>query len=277
MAYSMSFNGIDMSGSTYGLTVRKASYPLSPEAVIPSISIPYHSGQFTSERWSQARQLSIPCVVVGTSASNLLTKLDAIALLLNEKTDKKLILDWQSDRYYLARLSSIEREHVGALAASLTLNFLVPDGHAYAASLTTQTEAPFTTAVAFDVPDSAALLAGTQYCEPIINVRPDPAVTVSATIIIAVSPCGFSIQTTADFVGGTNSWFRVHSGLKKWQTGTGSGAGTVLPTTWTDAMTYVSGTFPILTPGASNTITITVTGTTAADNRCVVQYRPRYL
>ena len=283
MALAFSYNGVDLGGTTYGLTLAKTENVLGPASKINMVDVAFRPGAYTFDRFAQVRSFSLNCAVEGTSSSNLMTKLDSIALILNEARPKQLIFDFQTDRYYMAQLGEggIERVHVGALAAKISIPFVCADPHAYSTTLTTQTEVPFTSGSAFDIPDGGGVVAGSAIIEPVIYVKPaDAGGTITAAITLAMSPQGKTATQTLDFVCGADKWFRLHSGLKRWQTATG-GSGATPPTSgWTDAMSGFSGEFPLLTPGVENLLTIT-TGTSGgagnARNVAVIVYRARYL
>ena len=111
----------------------------------------------------EAGSQSLPCIVVGSSLSDLHDKMDAIVLALAPHDGEKVLkLDQIDDRFWYARVSEMSPfEHIGPGACRFTLNFIASDPHAWANSATSQSETINANPFIFTVPGSGAVAGRT--------------------------------------------------------------------------------------------------------------------
>jgi hypothetical protein len=282
MANSFSFNNVDLGGSSYEFTLYPWSRPFMPGGVVPMSAVPYRNGAFAHDRWfgGTGKTFTLSGCVQTTTPTLVRTRLDNISRVLNEAEPKQLVLDYMSGRFLFAQVAGgMRSEKRGATAAHIEIDFVAADPHFYSTSLTTdaaQTNLDFDTPVAFNVASGAAL-GGSAIMEPTIYVRPQSGAGTISSISVTCSPGGQTlVKTSAGFAAGATNWFRLHCGLKRFQTST-NGSGTTPGTTWTDAMANVSGNFPVLVPGVVNTISVDCGVASHANNAAVVEYRIRYV
>ncbi len=120
--YSFSFGGVDF--EAYGLIVARGAKPFFPEVSRPAVSLGSGDGEAAGRSRFGGREISLDCVVCGSSHADLLSKMDLIAKALYKREDEALILDAAPERYWLARLvKAPEWSPVTASRADVTLTF----------------------------------------------------------------------------------------------------------------------------------------------------------
>lgn len=130
MANSLTFDGVDF--TAYGITVLKPFFPFFSSIDASAIRLSIGDGSVSPPSKYNSRIFSVPCIVLGTSHANLLTKLDSIALNLGHREEANLSFDLLPGRYWVAKpvgLPSVSS--LGSMVAELTLNFAAVDPHAY--------------------------------------------------------------------------------------------------------------------------------------------------
>ena len=134
MAGSFSFDGVNLSTKGLGLLA-----PLSKEILTPSrsatVEVLGKPGAYAFPQRFTLRRFNLDCYVQGDSHSDLLSKLQEIASLLNpQKGLKQLLFDTQTDRYYLAKVSKTMVGRIKALDADVAVDFVVPDPFPFSTS-----------------------------------------------------------------------------------------------------------------------------------------------
>lgn len=271
MSTSFHYDGTDMSGSTYGLLVERSPWDILAAPSVDVQEVAQWFGGVSHFGGYGPRALPVEAVCIGTSRSNLLTKLDAIKYKLDPVYGEKTIkFDAFSDRYWYGRLvAPIGMEFLGLDAARLKLSFVAPDSRAWSTS--GRTSPDFT--IASDPDDftveAAAAVAGTARPECVWIVKAGASAT---QVILANTTTNESVTWNGSLSNG--HWLRITTGLSGWsvapvEKSTDSGS------SWASAMSGVTGSFvfPVLKPGAQNTVT--VTGVSAGT--LTLSYTPRYL
>lgn len=271
MANSMHFNSVDLSSATYGVTVEHRDLPLFPFVNVDETNLPYGFGGMSQGAYTESYPMAVPVTVIGSSAANLKTKLDALALLLYQRMDSLTTLkfDTSSDRYWNVRFKGISDAARKGVAVQCTLNFAAPDPRAYATSATNQsagiTSNPDTVTVPAD-----GVVAGSAPADPVIYVRNSSGDTVSGVIVNNTTR-----SETLTFGGSLDDtyWLKIDCTPTTQRcyrsTNTGDDP-TIL--TYTEVMGGVSGDFPLLDPGVANSFTVTA----LSAGTFKIVYRARY-
>lgn len=271
MSNSFHFNGTDMSGSTYGITVLEAtSFPVS---AAPRINAPVSGlgfggiGRFVGY---DPRVIRASILIEGTSAANLLTKLDSIRYYLDPQQGALSVRfdDYESDRYWLALCNSqIDAPLLNAMTMQCELEFIAPDPRAYSTTARSSPDFTLTTnPQTMTVESGPTVVAGTALCNPTWVIKNTSGGTVTSLTLNNTTQ-GESITWTGSLAA--NNWLRI-------TTGTG---GTVEKSTDSGASyaASIAGVtnpgFPRLKPQVANSVTLTgIAGCTV-----VLTYTPRYL
>lgn len=269
MSQSMHYNAVDLSGSSYGLTVLEESFPLMAQPQVDVQGIAQWFGGMSRAPGFGPLTIPVKCVVTGSSASDLLSKLDALRYLLNPRNgEKTLRFDWLSTRYWKAVLANPGAlSAVGVTWKQFDLVFVAADCRAYS---TTDRSSPDFTVVAtphsMTVESGPTAVAGTAPCDPVWVIKNTSGGTVT-TLTLNNSTTGESVTWTGSLANG--NWLKVDIARGVVEKSTDSGAN------WTNAMGGVTGSFvlPTLSGGVANTVVLT--GFSAAT--VVLTYTARYL
>jgi predicted phage tail component-like protein len=267
MARSFYFNGTDLSGASYGVTVLRHAVSFTAAPRVDRYMIGNRQGGFSQGGFLGARKLSFDCIVTGSSNDDLDDKLDAIRLLTDPRGgDKSIRFDHQNDRYYLGRLDgAIDFDYVGPNSARMTLEFMCANPSAYANSETTQSitvdASPDTNLV-----PATGTVAGTDYAYPVWKIQNTSGGALSS-VRISNTTTGEVIESTYALPNG--HYLRFDSSRQRLESSTDN-------TTWTNRMTNINSNytrFPRLKPAVANSIEIT------GANGCAltVTYRARFL
>ncbi len=129
MADSFSFNGIDLSGSTYGVTVVDGPQEFLPNPRISTLARPNAHGAILRGEFLQEKHLVIPVVIEGSNHADLLAKCQALRGVFHPREgEKQIILDYQDDRTIKGRLESgLGAVPVGCRAIETELKFICGD------------------------------------------------------------------------------------------------------------------------------------------------------
>lgn len=133
-----SFNGT--TALSKGFTLIDIKKPILPPQKETVIDIPKFHGAVSSSKKFMPLNIEVDGILIGSSESDLTTKLKAFAAYLYYDTDKQLIFDDESDRYYMA-------QHINTVVASrtyrfcnLSLSFGCNDPFAYATTADTDNQ-----------------------------------------------------------------------------------------------------------------------------------------
>lgn len=130
MAYSFSFNSVDM--SAYGLRLRTHEEPF--EQTTDSIQLLDLAYGLASLR--PGKTITADVVIYAADFATLRSYLDSIKSALNQREDCALAIDSITDRYWLARFVSMTKNQNTARAWEGTITFIANDPAAYANSET---------------------------------------------------------------------------------------------------------------------------------------------
>lgn len=267
MAHSMHFNGVDLSGSSYGLTVLSGPVPFLPGSKTETRKLGTRPGGYSQGGLLDAKEIPVVCHIAGTSNSNLKLKIDALRALLDPANgEKTLRFDHESDRYYLARLAGeSEFNYIGPSAMQFELRFQCADPHAFSTTETTQVLAIESNPDTFNAP-ATGVIAGTTYARPVWKVK---NTTGGAVSVITLQNTTTGETITCTYTVPNNDWIRFDSQRERLQYSPDD-------TEWFDIMGYLSTSnklFPRLKAGVANALA--VVGLSAGE--LTVVYRARYL
>lgn len=125
MPNSFSFNGTDL--SAYGLIVTSKSLPVNKLSTYTQLI----DRSYGYDSIVPPKTISLNVSVTGASKAILEGYLDSIGLVLNETTDKQLILDSMTDRYWMARPDSMAGNFRSPTLWEGTADFTCHDPFAY--------------------------------------------------------------------------------------------------------------------------------------------------
>lgn len=132
MANSMNYNGTDLGGASYGLTVARGSLSLAAAFRVDTTQIPRGDGALSPQTTYAPRIIPVSGFIAGSSFSDLKDKIDAIAEVLDTRQDAELYFDAQNDRYWNARPEGRPEIEVLAAHATFSMRFIAVDPFGYA-------------------------------------------------------------------------------------------------------------------------------------------------
>lgn len=105
MIGSFSFNGVD--SSSFSLVCKSVKRPLLPALKVKRIELPGASGSydFNDDEYS-LRQVTMRIAYIGTSYEELRSRARSIAAWLSYNGFARLIINDETDKYYLAKITS---------------------------------------------------------------------------------------------------------------------------------------------------------------------------
>jgi len=270
MANSLHFDGVDLSGSTYGVTLMKqrTQYPVMALPKIFSASVAQRHGGFTYGGRGSARVIPVRVAVQGSSFSDLMDKVDALNYLMApENGEKSIRFDYISGRYWLGRLSnSIQAPPIGSTGFVLDWDFLCSNPNAYSTTQETETITLVSNPQNGYLPlDFFSVIEGNVETFPVWKFKNTNASDVTS-ITLENTTTNQKITVTKTLQ--QNEYLKIDSQREAIEFSTDD-------STYTNVNEYRSNadkTFPTLDPQVSNTITIT--GITTGTCDCI--YRARY-
>jgi len=271
MADSIEYNGVDLSGSSYGVTLMEAPVPIVSSPRINLVEIAQRHGGYSQGGYLGNLQLRCKIAIIGTSFANLQTKLDNLNFLLApENGDKKIKFDFLTDRYWLGRLSNnIAPPPIGAESIVANLTFTCPSPLAYDNTLTTQTESTLGATQTVDVPSaSGSTVGGNAITYPIWQFQ---AQTGGGTL----TQVGITNQTTSEVLSA--SYSVAETAYIRFDSETEIIEYSVDGSTWTNINSSRSNTnrkFPTLSSRVQNSFTVALVG--SVDTDLTITYRNRY-
>jgi predicted phage tail component-like protein len=229
MANSFTYRGIDF--STYGLVVKSRDIPMTHN--IDSVELHYKS--FATDSRIALKTITLDVAVTAASVTTLKTNMDTIRRLLNTQVDEHLILDSQNDRYWNVRFKSLTGRFKGIMFDGM-IEFLALDPCAYDNSEVsndyTDDEDPETI---FETPGGSAIV------EPVFTLT-STVNDGAADIKVNNVTLGMEIEWTGAIAIGEE----LVIDCAQW----------VVYLEAVESMSTVSGQFPVLSPGVSNTLEI---------------------
>lgn len=245
MSNSLSFNGTDL--SAYGLYVLSRDIPIYQMAD----EIQLQDRTYADRSRVVAKSISLSIEIVGTDAETLKANVDTVKRILNTQMDAILILDVESDRYWLVRLERLTGSYTYRIFKG-NLSFSCYDPYAYDVE---ETDSPH---VIDESPETVVEeTSGTARIEPVYTLIADddlPATTVS----ILNTETNMTLEWTGDIedddvlVIDCQKWLVTLNGVP--------------------SMGTVDGQFPYLLPGQENELQVSGFSGTLG-----IKYRNRYV
>lgn len=272
MANSLHYNGIDLSGGDYGVTLMKqrTAYPVMTRPKIFSASVAQRAGGFTYGGRGTMRVIPVRVAVQGSSFADLMTKIDNLNYVMApENGEKSIRFDYVAGRYWMGRLNGeIQAPPIGATSVTLNWDFLCSDPNAYSTTEVTQTLTISTSPQTFDLPAaSGTTIDG--------NVETFPVWTIQHLSFISALSVTINNTTSGQIITVSkalheNDYLRINSATELIEY---SEDGIIWVNT-NAGRDNTNKTFPTLKPRVQNSVTITITG--VVDATCEVVYRARY-
>lgn len=259
MPDSLSFDGVDL--SVYGVTVVDGPIQFLSKPRLSTAQRSREHGAIVRGSFLEPRVLSVPVVVKGQDFADLLTNWQTLRSLLHpNKGEKRIVLDYQSDRFYVGRLQEglSAAPAGGQRAVGTNLQFFCPDPTTY--DVTQRTQNTSSTALSF-TPD------GNEET-PCIVTGVNGNASAAASIEVVHQPSGSAFKTTYPLAA--NERIRL-DGEREIAEVSHDGV------TWATIMKSVDNyahEFPRLTPAVLNTFTLTGLAGTYS---WTVTYYDRYL
>ena len=244
----MNFNAVDL--STYGVKV----VSIDPGMGLGMSPVQLPRRAYANDSVSIPKVLTVGVQVTGATLAELLSRLDSIKGVLNERTDKHLILDAQTGRYWMCRFNGLQGGLLGPLMFAGTLTFTATDPMAYSVE---QTITPHT--INADTKVIVETVAGSGPCYPVFTLVPGAILSgVSITLRVVKLDMELtwsgSLAATDELVIDSYRWYVSVNGTN-------------------DMKSITPGAFPYLVPGA-NSIQVSGLGTAGTLS---IRYRNRYL
>lgn len=249
----MKFDGTDL--SDYGLTALLSSpVPWVPPLRQGKTGVPHRA--YAARTFLEPREIRVDCVVDAADRATLTSYLDSLSLLLLPTDDEKAIhLDFPTARYWYGKLcDEVEWEAVSQTSAVGELRFLCSDPRGYD---DTQTSSDHN--ITTDPDNINETPGGTCYIEPVWTLTAGENLT-DVTIKL-------ENVTTAEELQWTGS-------LNNGEVLVVNTATMIVTKEGSESMSTVTGKFPRLAPGVTNSINVTAFGTTGTLN---IAYRDTYL
>jgi hypothetical protein len=126
---SIKYDNTELQGATY--TPRYVKHESAPDRIVNSLKLARQDGEVIIDDTMGVKYIDIVGILIGTSQSDLETKIDAFKELIARK-DKNLDVDWAGGtRRYVCRSinHSFDRDHYNILYVPYTIRFLVPTGY----------------------------------------------------------------------------------------------------------------------------------------------------
>jgi predicted phage tail component-like protein len=252
MSTSMSFGGTDL--SAYGLHVLDTTlHPVMAPPRLRQAVVVGRPGAYDFDSEYEQRAFVVDVVIIGTSVTDLQSKLDSLAAILDvELGEQALAFDIHSGRYWLAKLQAAPDFSYKGFTAETQLRFVCPDPFAYS---TTETDSDHT--VDEDPETVYETPGGNYYIEPVWTLTAGSAIGAT-TVTIANGTTAETFEWTGTIGDGE---VLVIDSAQFYVTLEGVAS-----------MGDISGAFPRLKGGVKNTLTIE-----GFDGNVNITYRARYL
>jgi len=273
MAHSFHFGDTidsltDMSGTDYNVTAVGDSNALAPTVDVASYDLPAMAVQHIYTPEASSRSISIPCFIIGTSATNLRTRVDnTFALVGTGNNSGYLRLDTWPTRIYKGRfVTPGESARHGASGISFTLNFQCEGLYSYELPMITQTITISSNPQTFIVPGTSGTTVGG-------TTDPSPVWVIKNASSFTEYELTLKNNTTSETIDvwalANTYWLRLDYDRQIVETSSNNG------TTWTSAMWEVgtNANIPKLSSGSSNSITLTG----ISSGSVVLAYYERYI
>lgn len=270
MANSFKFGGVDLSGSSYGLTIQDGKVPFFGN---PKLKFtPYaqaHGGQVSGSKF-QALRLVVPVVVVGNASgdppdhfADLRAKRDALrGVLAPSLGDQPIIFDYEPEKQIYGRLErGFDAVLKGGRAIETELIFLCSDPLWYAVTPSQVINYDGTETIAYTGSAPAPL---------VITGYADYA-AIGAELSAENTTTGDKVAT--DYPLGAYHYVKFDGEREVLEVSTDG-------STWVNAMTSLSETdfsFPTLEPGSNSLVFVGFTNVLSSAYTWTIDWTNRYL
>lgn len=245
MTASLSYNSTDL--GQYGLLINYVFFPAKQDVSAAQLQ----NGGVALSGTRPVLPLTVKAEVLAASHSALLTALDNIKSVLNQREDCRLDIDSYTDRYWEASFQEMTGEITSPITWKGSLSFLLASPYAYATSQTSHNHT-----VDEDPESLSETAGGTEKVLPVITLTADTDLG-EGTVEINNSTTGEVLEWTGEVDDGDILVFDCASYLVTLNS--------------TENMTTVDGEFPYLNPGAN---TVVISGFHGTAN---FTYRARYM
>ena len=256
MSRSLSFNSIDL--SIYGLSVLSSGHSHSLRYFADLIQLPDLS--LAPQSAKLPRLITLEIIIEATTNALLLGYLDSIKSIVGERLEKALALDTQTDRYWLARFLEMSGNLINAATYKGVLIFSADDPMAYDNTETTRGPVDIDADPKTITEPASGVLEGTGYALPVYTLITGAPGLTDVTIKVENVTLAEELQWTGSLTTGQSLEIDV--------------PGWVVNKEGVANMATVTGLFPRLKPGESNSIKVTGFGTTGT---LTIVYSKRYL
>lgn len=242
---SITFNGVDLSGASYGFIMTSGQNPLMGQRLVPYVKLPHRAGGVSAPSHYDSMTLRLEGVIVGDEGT-MTDRVRLVAQALRHHDPKKLILSTYDDRFYWAVCRGIEQTAQGPGWRKVVIDFFMSDPRAY------ESETTFASLHTVD-PTTYNVIENTRADVSMAKVilNPDPSEVGSALTVENVSTGQImAVGAWTQNAGGTKR-FRFDGVRKVFEVSTDSGA------TWTIDMSTFTGEFIHLLPGQTNLVKLT--------------------
>lgn len=250
MSYSFKLNNIDL--GIYGLTVSTSEFSLGVRFEADIIQLPDIA--LAAQSTKTPKPIGLGIVVQATSREQLFSYLDSIKGIVVFRGYKQLILDTQSDRYWTVRFEEMEGRLISPTTYMGRLLFVADDPLAYDKD-TESTEFP----ILHDSETVEEVVGGTAYVNPVYTLLSGENLG-AITLKVENVTLGEELQ----YKGTVGDDKTVIIDTEHW----------VVTLEGSEDMAEVTGKFPRLQPGVSNSIKVTGFSTTGT---LTIAYRKAYL
>ena len=274
MANSLAYNGLDLAGSSYGVTVNRGfGMPYMSQPKFHQQDIPQAFGGVTRGGRGGALVIPVPVIIEGTSFANLLSKIDELNhVMAPEDGDKSIKFDWMTDRYWLGRLQDqIQAPIIGQRSISTTFNFICADPNAYAST-------EVATSPATDLETSDPLTVNEPATGTVLgNVEAYPVylfrnTSGSALTSVTLTNTTRSEAIKVNYALPDDEWLRIDSANELIEESSDNSTFNLIMLRRDDTLK----TFPLLSPRVQNVFTVAGFGTSSDSGTLIITYRPRY-
>ena len=273
MANSLAYNGLDLAGSSYGVTVNRGfGMPYMSQPKLHQQDIPQAFGGVTRGGRGGALVIPVPVIIEGTSFANLLVKIDNLNhVMAPEDGDKSIKFDWMTDRYWLGRLQDqIQAPIIGQRSISTTFNFICADPNAYASTEVSEEQAIATNPITIYEPEGGSdVVLGNVESYPVYLFRNESGSALTSVTITNVTR---SEAIKVNYALPDDEWLRIDSANELIEESSDNSTFNLIMLRRDDTLK----TFPLLSPRVQNVFTVAGFGTSSDSGTLIITYRPRY-
>lgn len=240
MSNAFTFNSVDCGDTTnYGIIVTKGNWAYIPTPKIDYQNIPF-GGAISYKHYYQPRKFNLNCIISGTSHSDLESKIQKISTLFAQTSEKPIKFDnFRSSYFWNVRYTGgLETsKYINTNTLETNLEFTASDPIGFDSSNISSTKNITSTSFSF-----SELTTGNYYAKPIYIIHGTSSGTISLVNNTTSETFGYSFAMS-------NAYLKIDSEL---QYASFSFDGI----SYGNTMAYVSGRFPRLSGGTTNSFTL---------------------